>query len=164
MTRLVYIIDTSSLIELNKHNPMDIYQTPWQKMDGLVKNGRLYAPKEVLDEIKRFDDALVEWTKKHPEMFKDPTKEQIEIVKEILKKYPSLIKKGKRFAADPWVIALAIEMIRSPQKTLDIEVKRIVVTEEKIRGNKVRIPFVCEDYTVEAIDILDMFRLEDWKF
>lgn len=164
MTRLVYIIDTSSLIELNKHNPMDIYKTPWQKMDGLAKNSRLYAPREVLDEIKRFDDALAEWAKKHPNMFKDPTKEQIEIVKEILKKYPSLIKKGKQFAADPWVIALAIEMISSPQKTLDIKVKRIVVTEEKIRGNKVRIPFVCQDYTVEAIDILDMFRLEAWEF
>jgi hypothetical protein len=163
MTEICYIIDTSSLIELNKHNPMDIYHSPWQKMDGLVKSGRLFAPREVLDEIIRFDDALAEWAKKHPSMFKDPTKEQIQIVKEILKKYPSLIKKGKRYAADPWVIALAIEMIRSPQTTL-VEVKRIVVTEEKIRGNKVRIPYVCQDYTVEAIDILDMFRTEGWKF
>lgn len=163
MTELVYIIDTSSLIEMNKHNPMDIYETPWKKMDNLVKTGRLYAPKEVLDEIKRFDDDLAEWAKKHPQMFKEPTKEQIDIVKEILKKYPSLIKKGKRFAADPWVIALAIELIRNSQTTL-VKVKRIVVTEEKIRGNKVRIPFVCEDYTVEAIDVLDMFRLENWKF
>ena len=163
MTELVYIIDTSSLIEMNKHNPMDIYETPWKNMDNLVKTGRLYAPKEVLDEIKRFDDDLAEWAKKHPQMFKEPTREQIGIVKEVLKKYPSLIKKGKRFAADPWVIALAIELIRNSQTTL-VKVKRIVVTEEKIRGNKVRIPFVCEDYTVEAIDVLDMFRLENWKF
>ena len=96
-------------------------------------------------------------------MFKEPTGEQIKIVKEILKKYPSLIKKGKRFAADPWVIALAIERIHDPQKTL-VEIKRIVVTEEKIRGNKIKIPYVCKDYTVEAIDILDMFRREGWKF
>jgi len=144
MARLIYIIDTSSLIELNKHNPMDIYHTPWKKMDGLVTSKRLYAPREVLDEIKRFDDALAHWAKKHPNMFKDPTMEQIEIVKEILKEYPSLIKKGKRFAADPWVIALAIEMIRSPQRTL-VEVKRIVVTEEKIRGSKVRIPISAKN-------------------
>ena len=132
-------------------------------MDNLVKTGRLYAPRQVMDEIKRFDEELAEWAKKHPQMFKEPTKQQIDIVKEVLKKYPSLIKKGKRFAADPWVIALAIELIHSSQTTL-FEVKRIVVTEEKIRGNKVRIPYVCEDYSVEAIDILDMFRLEDWKF
>ena len=85
------------------------------------------------------------------------------LTKEILKKYPNLIKKGKRFAADPWVIALAIEMISSPQSTL-FEVKRIVVTEEKIRGNKVRIPYVCKEYTVEAIDLLDLFRTEGWTF
>ena len=163
MTRSVYIIDTSSLIELNKHNPMDIYQTPWKKMNGLVKSGRLYAPKEVFDEINRFDDVLAEWAKNNSEMFIDPTEEQIKIAQEILKKYPSLIKKGKRYAADPWVIALAIEMIRSPQTTL-VEVKRIVVTEEKIRGNRVRIPYVCQEYTVKAIDILDMFRMEGWKF
>jgi hypothetical protein len=163
MTTRVYIIDTSSLIELNKHNPMDIYHTLWKKMDDLVKNGRLFAPREVLDEIIRFDDSLTVWAKKHPSMFKDMSKEQIDIVKEILKKYPSLIKKGKRYAADPWVIALAIEMIRSPQSTL-YEVKRVVVTEEKIRGNKVRIPYVCQEYTVEAIDVLDMFRSEGWKF
>lgn len=163
MTEICYIIDTSSLIELNKHNPMDIYQTPWQKMEGLVQKDRLYAPREVLDEINRFDDTLAEWAKKHMKMFKEPTNDQIQIVKEILKKYPSLIKKGKRYAADPWVIALAIEMIRNPQTTL-IEIKRIVVTEEKIRKNRVRMPYVCQEYTVEAIDILDMFRTEGWKF
>ena len=163
MKETCYIIDTSSLIELNKHNPMDIYQTPWKKIEGLIKKKRLFAPREVLEEIKRFDDTLATWSKKHTEMFKEETAEQIAIVKEILKKYPSLIKKDKKFAADPWVIALAIEMIRNPQKTLT-EIKRIVVTEEKIRGNRVRIPYVCKEYTVEAIDILDMFRNEGWKF
>ncbi|MBA3044861.1 MAG: DUF4411 family protein [Candidatus Thermoplasmatota archaeon] len=82
MTSRIYIIDTSSLIELNKHNPMDVYKTPWQKMDSLVKNGKLFAPREVLDEIIRFDDTLAGWAKKHPSMFIDPTKEQIEIVRE----------------------------------------------------------------------------------
>ena len=163
MTRISYIIDTSSLIELNQHNPMDLYPGVWQKMEGLVNSGRLFAPREVFEEIKRFDDSLADWSKKHTKMFKEPTGEQIKIVKEILKKYPSLIKKGKRYAADPWVIALAIEMIHGPQKTL-VEIKRIVVTEEKIRGNKINIPYVCEEYTVEAIDILDMFRIEEWKF
>ncbi len=163
MTKTCYIIDTSSLIELNKHNPMDIYQTPWKKVENLIKKKRLVAPKEVLNEITQYDDTLAAWAKQNADMFIEETAEQIRIVKEILKTYPSLIKKDKRYAADPWVIALAIEMIQDPQQTL-VEIKRIVVTEEKLRGNKVRIPYVCQDYTIESIDILDMFRMEGWKF
>ncbi|RLG15018.1 MAG: hypothetical protein DRN71_02335 [Candidatus Nanohalarchaeota archaeon] len=43
-------------------------------------------------------------------------------------------------------------------------IKRIVVTEEKLRENKIRIPFVCIQYRIESIDIIDMFRAEGWKF
>lgn len=43
-----YVIDTSSLVELNKHNPIDIYPSVWNKMEELVKKGRLVAPREVL--------------------------------------------------------------------------------------------------------------------
>ena len=163
MTVTLYIIDTSSLIELNKHNPMDIYPGVWKNMGGLVRSKQLIAPKEVLNEIAQTDDLLSEWAKVHGQMFVEPTETQIEIVKEILEKYPSLIKLDRKYDADPWIIALAIEMNRSKQSTL-VEIKRIVVTEEKIRGDRVRIPYVCQEYTVEAIDILDMFRNERWTF
>lgn len=36
MTSNCYIIDTSSLIELNKHNPMDVYHGVWQKIEQLI--------------------------------------------------------------------------------------------------------------------------------
>ncbi len=163
MTVIWYIIDTSSLIELNKHNPMDIYPGVWKNMRGMVQSKRLIAPKEVLNEITQADDLLSEWAKDHSQMFVEPTETQILIVKEILEKYPSLIKLDRKYDADPWVIALAIEMNRSKQSTL-VEIKRIVVTEEKIRGKKIRIPYVCQEYTVEVIDILDMFRKEGWTF
>jgi len=57
----------------------------------------------------------------------------------------------------------SLEKINDPQQTLMI-IKRIVVTEEKIRGNKVKIPFICDQYDVEAIAIIDMFRIEGWIF
>lgn len=121
------------------------------------------APREVLNEIGCKDDILYRWAKKQGRMFVEPSEEQIEIVKEILANYPSLIKLEGTYAADPWIIAMAIEMVRSQQSTLH-DIKRIVVTEEKIRGNKVRIPYVCKAYSIDCIDILDMFRKEGWKF
>ncbi len=163
MIRIIYIIDTSSLIALNRHNPRDVYPGVWQEMGTLIDSKRLFAPREVFEESSRLDDSLAEWTKTQMKMFIEPTLKQIEIVKEILRKYPSIIKLDKRYAADPWVIALAIEMIKSPQKAL-VEVKRIVVTEEKLRGERIRIPFICQEYMVDAIDIIEMFRMEGWKF
>jgi len=163
MTSNCYIIDTSSLIKLNRENPIDVYPSVWKKMDGLIASGRLIAPKEVLNEITKKDDQLAEWVKKHREMFKEPTKKQIEIVQQILKNHPSLIDVDRQFDADPWVIALAIEMAYSSQQTLFI-IKRIVVTEEKLRGNRENIPFVSKELSIEAIDLITMFRIEGWKF
>lgn len=163
MTSNCYIIDTSSLIELNKHNPMDVYPGVWEKIEQLINSNRLVAPKEVFNEIKQTDDSLSAWSKTQSKMFIEPTLRQIEIVKDLLDKYPSLIKIDRRHDADPWIIALAIELITDPQQSL-VTIKRIVVTEEKLRGNKIKIPFVCEKFTIESIDIIDMFRVEGWKF
>ncbi|RZN14979.1 MAG: DUF4411 family protein [Methanosarcinales archaeon] len=96
-------------------------------------------------------------------MFKNLTQKQIEIVKKILDKFPSLIDVEMKYDADPWVIALAAEMANRSQKTL-FQVKRLIVTEEARRGNKVRIPLVSDDFSIESIDVISMFRIEGWKF
>lgn len=163
MTSNIYIIDTSSLVQLSKHNPLDVYPGVWKQLEGIVHSGKLISPREVFNEIMKLDDSLSNWAKKHTKMFKSPTEKQIRIVRDILEKFPSFVKSESEFDADPWVIALAVELAQSPQKTL-FEVKRIVVTEEKLRGNKVKIPFVCQDFKVESMDIIDMFRTEGWKF
>jgi hypothetical protein len=163
MTNNCYIIDTSSLVELNKHNPMDVYPGVWKKLEKLVREGRLLAPKEVFYEIGIIDDQLHVWSKSQHTLFVDPTTKQIEIVKEILKKFPSLINIDRKYDADPWVIALSIELAKSSQMTL-FTIKRIVVTEEKLRGNRVRIPLVCREFGIEFLDIIGMFREEGWKF
>jgi len=163
MTSNHYIIDSCSLIELNRHNPIDVFPTLWKNMEGLINRDLLVAPKEVLNEIKEGDDKLAKWAKKQSKMFKEPTQEQIMIVKDLLKEFPSLVKEKNKYDADSWVIALAIELSTSKQKTLS-PVKRIVVTEEKIRGNQIKIPYVCQKYEIESIDIIDMFRIEGWKF
>ncbi len=163
MTPNHYIIDSCSLMELNRHNPLDVFPSVWEKIEDLINKGLLVAPKEVLNEINEGDDKLANWAKKQNKLFKDPTNKQIDIVREILNEFPSLVKENRKYDADPWVIALAVELATSTQKTL-ISIKRIVVTEEKIRGKKVKIPFVCQKYEIESIDILDMFRKEGWTF
>lgn len=163
MTSNHYIIDSSSLIELNRHNPLDVFPSIWEKLKLLINKGILISPKEVLYEIIENDDQLAKWAKNQNKLFKDPTQKQIEILKKILKECPSLVKEDRRHDADTWVIALALEMATDSQTTLT-PIKRIVVTEETLRGDRIKIPFVCQKYNIESINIVDMFRTEGWKF
>ena len=84
MTSNHYIMDTSSLVELNRHNPIDVFPSVWNNLESLTKKGFLGAPLEVLSEIKERDDELAKWAKKNNGLFRRPTEKQIEIVKDIL--------------------------------------------------------------------------------
>ena len=163
MTSNNYIMDSSSLIELNRHNPVDIFPSLWKNMESLISKGLLVAPIEVLNEITERDDQLAKWAKEQTSFFRAPTQRQIEILKDVLKAYPSMVREDRKYDADPWVIALAKEMITDPQQTLT-SIKRIVVTEEKLREKRVRIPYVCQKFNIDSIDIIEMFRIEGWKF
>lgn len=158
----IYVIDSSSLIELNIHSPIDVFPIVWEKLEKLINNGLLIAPKEVLKEITMQDDKLSDWVKKQKNFFKDITPEQLKIVSEILQKYPSIINIERKYDADPFVIALAIEMARDQQKTI-IAIRKIVVTEEKL-SLKIRIPRICKDFNIECMNVIDMFRNEGIKF
>ena len=163
MTEDYYVIDTSSLIDLNKFNPIDIYPSVWKKIEVLIDQGQLFSPIEVFNELVKQDDKVAEWAKQHKKMFKPITPKQTEIVAQILKKYPSIINIKKEFSADPWVIALAVEFSRNKQQTLT-PLKWLVVTEESQRENKIRIPLICKDFNIGYLKIFDMFRKKGWKF
>ena len=163
-----YVIDSSSLIELNLRYPIDVFPNLWKSMEDLIDKGLMVSPNEVLKEISVKDDALKEWARSNKKMFRQLNEFQMLKVKEILSKYPSLAKSDNEFpAADPFLIALAIELEDNAerQKTLVPAIKKnIIVTEEKARGEQVRIPFVCRDYDIDCINVIELFRQEQWKF
>ena len=64
MTLNYYIIDSSSLVKLNRYNPLDVFPSIWKNLEKLASNNRLLAPKEVLNEIKEDDDQLSKWAMK----------------------------------------------------------------------------------------------------
>lgn len=106
----IYIIDTSSLIEMKDKYPEIVFPSVWRKMEELFKQGRLIAPEEVKDEL--MDEELKKWIKNKEKMFIKANKEQAEIQIEISKKFTFLAKPEKIGGpnADPWIIALAISL------------------------------------------------------
>lgn len=161
-----YVIDTSSLIELNRRYPIDVFPNLWKNVEGLISKGFLISPEEVRKELLVKDDSLKEWVTRQRHLFKPLTAKQIEIVRDIIQKFPSLAEHEKEIpVADPFVIALAVELEDVAQTTLAPIVKRrIIVTEERLRGEKIKIPFVSRNYGIECIIIIDMCRAEGWKF
>ena len=101
MTSNNYIMDSSSLIELNRHNPIDIFPSVWKNMESLISKGFLVAPAEVLYEITERDDQLAKWVKTQTGFFRDPTEKQIELLKGILKSYPSMVREDRKYDTDP---------------------------------------------------------------
>jgi hypothetical protein len=160
-----YVIDSSSLIELMRTNPIDIYVTVWKKVDSLISEGRLASPEYVLDEIRRGDDDLIKWANRRKRMFEGPTLGQIKRVKEILTEFPGLADSSKETPdADPFLIALATEKNALAIEDYGTATEKIVVSEERARGKEHRIPFVCHQYGIRCIGIHEMFREEGWKF
>lgn len=119
-----YIIDSCSLIDLNRHNPLDVFPSLWKRIKELIDANMLISHIEVLNEITQQDDTLTAWLKANKKMFRDFSQKQAKIVKQILAKYPSFVKKDSKYDADSWLIALAKEAQDDPQKTL-FNIKRL---------------------------------------
>lgn len=98
-------------------------------------------------------------------MFKGLDEKQLDTVKEILDRFRGLVDPEKETPdADPFVIALAIEEHTARKLNL-FGGKCIVVTQEKpARGDKPKIPDVCNEYGIECISVDQLFRKENWTF
>jgi hypothetical protein len=157
-------MDTCSLIELRQKNPMDIYETVWARLGSLVDNGFLISPIEVKREVHAVDEDIRKWLLRNDKMFVPLDEAQMKKMFEIQAQFPALADPEKETpVADPFVISLALT--KDPRPTFDtFGTERVVVSEEKLKGNRIRIPFVCQYYGVKWMSVFDMFRTEGWKF
>jgi len=151
-----YSIDTSALIEgWYRRFPPDIVPGFWDSLDELIQNGNLKATEEVLVELEKKHDVIHNWVKERENLFILIDEEIQFVVREILSNHKTLIdSRRNRSSADPFVIALA--KINSS----------IVITEElpTQSNNRPHIPDVCDALNIEYINLIDLSRIENWKF
>lgn len=152
-----YCFDTDTLVSSWRiHYRPDAFESLWDQLGDLVKNGAILIPDEVKKEIGVGKDGLVSWLKKYNVIGTPISMEQIEIVTEIVNKYPlvSQYKKPRPNHADPFVVAVAKIY------------KCTVVTYEKTNGNSKHpaIPDLCKEYRVDCCSMADFFKKEGWQF
>jgi len=163
--RIIYCIDTSSLVNIQRIYRISKLTGIWEFLDELVKQGRLVAPREVFKELEVGQgDEIFEWAKRNSSIFKQLTTAQWLVAQDIANdpKFNGFIDPEKETPdADPFVIALAIEEQKQPRL---IPEQWIVVADEihSKRGKKVKIPDVCKDprFNVECIMTEDLFDRE----
>jgi hypothetical protein len=163
MAAETYCIDASSLIKLKQDYPKKSFPGVWVKMSQLADSGRLISPIEVYKEIRR-DDELLPWAKEFKKVFKRLDSEQIELVREIERRFPQLAKPGKfTAAADPFVVALAqLENRKATASLLKVQHSCCVVTEEG--AGKQNIPAACAYYKVGCVTLVGLVAREEWVF
>lgn len=155
---MIYVFDTSSLIDLFQHYYPNRFPSLWEKFNELILNQAVMSVREVKNELSGHEDRLFDWTKEHGELFQTPEVEELNFVVDIFKvsHFKTLIRKKERLqgkpVADPFVIAKA--------KIL----KACVVTEEKLKENASQIPNVCKYFKIPCIDLEGFMEQENWIF
>ncbi len=157
MVALLYVFDTSSLVELFKFYPKR-FPSLFKAFDEIVADGQLISVRECYREIEERADTLTDWAKANKSVFHDLTPAEAQAVAEIFKikhfqqslEQKKLLKGGP--FADPFLIAKG--------KVLGTA----VVTQEKGKPNAAKIPNICAHFSVESMNLEMFMEAEDWTF
>ena len=151
-----YSVDTSAFMDgWARYYPPDVFPHLWERLESLTGAGHLRASGEVLLELERKTDDLLEWVKAQSGLFVPLDEATQRKASEVLERFPLLIDANRgRSGADPFVIGLA--MARDC----------IVVTGERKASSlrRPRVPDVCEALGVECIPLVELIRKEGWRW
>ena len=156
MTDVLYSFDTSAI--LNGRRDLfrpTVFHTLWAQIEDAIVAGQIRSVDEVQRELARRDDDARQWADAQGDLFVPLELPIQQSATQILNLHPRLVSQGgRRSAADPFVIALA--MVNNGT----------VVTEETASGNinKPRIPDVCDELGVPYLTLMGYIEAQGWTF
>ncbi len=151
----VYCLDTNVLIEAwQKYYSPKFCPSYWDVLNELGRNGIIFIPELVYEEITRTEDELSAWLKKSKIPIHSISESVTKCLQNIYAKDPihkNLVDNIKsRSLADPWVIAHAIS-----------ENATVVTKENKetaLNTKRIKIPNVCDNMGVRWINDFDFIK------
>jgi len=156
LTDVLYSFDTSAI--LNGRRDLfrpTVFHTLWAQIEDAIVAGQIRSVDEVQRELARRDDDARQWADAQGDLFVPLELPIQQSATQILNLHPRLVSQGgRRSAADPFVIALA--MVNNGT----------VVTEETASGNinKPRIPDVCDELGVPYLTLMGYIEAQGWTF
>lgn len=153
-----YCLDANVLIQAwQKYYNPKFCPDYWKVLIELGKNGKIFIPELVYEEIVRTEDDLSKWLKTNKIPIAKISEPITKHIRKILKDYPLLVDNTKsRSLADPWVIAHALS-----ENATD------VTKEEKVtalNSKKIKIPNVCDNIGIRWINDFQFIEELEIKF
>lgn len=151
---------------MQRYYPIRIVPDLWKNLEELFKAKLVRSHDFVYDEIvpaKGTKDDLAQLVSRQKVCFQPITKRQGQLVPQILALFPHLIDPhSKKDQADPWIIAMVVELMEETSLFgKDSEIV-IVSTESETSPNK--IPAVCKHYNVRHMNLFEFFEDNEWVF
>ncbi len=146
--KVEYTFDTNVFIYLFRHIPKDIFVSIWALIEEKFIEQKIVIIKDVFDELSKVDDDEVfNYVKNKKDNIIELSEEVQTNLRTIVNTFPNWINpNSERNAADPSLVASGM--------TYNIK----IITQEKIRGNKLKIPFICNKFGVACGDFFDFLR------
>ena len=162
----IYCIDTSALVTMHRFYPGRMIPDLWSQIEELFKQRRVsshdFVYDEIVPDIEEKDD-LAKLISKHKICFKSITKRQAQLVPEILSLFPHLIDpRSKKDQADPWIIAMVVEMME--EVSLFEKDSDYVIVSAESENSPNKIPAVCRHYRVRHMNLFEFFEDNNWQF
>lgn len=155
---IIYIVDTSSWIDLSHNYPHYNFVGLWSNLENLITNDRIKTPRQVKNEIMAGkDEDLTNWCRRNKSMFVDDVQVTV-VAHNITQEHPELVNPDKsNEEADPFLIALARFLNGKDDSNA------IIVTQESTRS-RIKIPHIASVYGVDSISLVGLITQEGWRF
>jgi hypothetical protein len=152
---LPFWLDANVFVEAaNRYYKFDRVPKFWSFLSSEIQEGSICCPKAVYDELMPYKDHLTTWIRTRKDkglcvrVTDDIQRHFSSVADHVVTKYPRHKSEEFLAGADPWIIAYALS------------VGGTVVTQESTsRKRKVRIPTVCQQFSVR---VFDTFQMLDW--
>ncbi len=149
-----YVIDSSALFDLKDFYPERIFRGLWERFNEMCDQKLIVAPREVLKEIKRGNDELLDWASSYENIFLEPCVEEILLIQKILAVYPE--KEITKYSTRPWADPLVVACAK--------HYGLVIIQHESNDPNQYKIPPVAKKFGVGCIKLIDFFDDEGWEF
>ena len=157
----VWVIDTSSIIEVCRGLPKTDHAKCFALLTGLARGGQLVFPSQVIGEMKRYAPAKKSG-QPHPPLRWAQSVEQVAVsdpewdtVKGVLSKVPDVLDAEKPASvdeADPYVLARALELQQDGHKV------RVITEETRDRPKKLALSTAAGLLGLAAVTLVPFLK------